>query len=593
MSYRQRCLAVETLEPRQVLSAVSIPVDLTAEPSEQVVVPVQIDDAEGIRGVEIEINYDTALLDANTDSVTAGSVWSAKGAEVVANVDDDAGKIAVWVFAAEGLEAGSGSLVEVEFAVSGDAVAGNSTTIDLAEVVINENEITLDPEPTAGDDSTDGLITFGDPDDETFTPVELGQVDFTRLDSLDPSTGELWFRLYAVRDGWLTVQATDEWAASELTVSLYEAADLDVPVATSDLQDGVPRLDYTVQQGQAYLLQVTGTASDVSLLLANLVQEAGTEITVYGTEDADVFVFNAAPSRELTINGVAYHYDDAEVSAVDFIGGEGRDVAWLFDSAGNENLEAWPDRATLTNDADDAVQDFVVEVQGVEDLLAYATAGGTDSAVLHGSEGADKLKSYEDSVRLRAKDSSYTLRAKRFDTIVADSGTGGKDMAVFNGSDGNDTFTYMGAELTGKLEGEGRDHAAIAFDSVVVRANDGEADVAHFTDIPDTNDVLYFKSHKTQLVSDDVKVTVRAFDQVYATASETGFDVARISDTSGDDHLVVEDDTVRLYRNNDGKLELLYEAVAFERVKAYSTGGDDTTDIGEHEIDLLLFGWDE
>ena len=592
MPHRQRCLTFETLDARRMLSAVSIPVDLTAEPSGQVVVPVEIDDAEYVRAVEIEINCDTELLDADNSSVTAGSIWTGTSAEVVANVDDSAGNIVVWIFAAEGLDAVSGNLVEIEFTASSDAVGGESTTIDLANVEINENAITLQAQPQPGIDSTDGLITFVSTGDETVTPIDLGQVDFKRLESLDPSAEELWYSLETTHEGWLTVQADEGWTANELTLQLVEPESPSVPIATSTLQDGTLRLDYNAEQGQTYLLHVTGTASNVNLLLANLVHEVGTAVSVYGTNDADVFVFDAATSRDITINGVVYHYEDTEVSTIEFAGREGRDVAWLYDSAGDESLEAWPDRATLTNATGDAVQDYVVDVTGIEDLLAYATRGGTDSAVCHGSEGGDKLKSYEESARLRAKDSSYTIRVKKFDTIVADSGSGGKDVAVFNGSDGNDTFTYLGADLTGRLEGEGRNHAAVEFDSLVVRAGNGEADVAHFTDIPEADDVLYLKSHKTQLVSDGVKVTARAFDQVYATASESGFDVARIYDTTGDDLLEVEGNTTRLYRNSGSELELLYEAVAFERVKAYSTAGNDTTEIDDHSIELYLYGWD-
>ena len=89
-----------------------------------------------------------------------------------------------------------------------------------------------------------------------------------------------------------------------------------------------------------------------------------------------------------------------------------------------------------------------------------------------------------------------------------------------------------------------RDHTALGFGSVVVRAGGGENDIAHFTDLPGpvegTDDVFYLKSHKTVLVNPNVKVTVRAFDEIHATASESGFDVARIYDTVGDDHLEVE-----------------------------------------------------
>ncbi len=703
MSYRRRCLGFETLDPRRVLSAVAIAADLSAEPSEQVVVPVAISDAENVRAAEITIQYDTALLDADSGSVTAGSVWTPGTAEVVASVDDEAGTLVVWVFAAEGLDSDSGSLVEIAFTVASDGAAGSSAAINLVEVVLNEGEIAVDPEPQAGQDSTDGQVavvapgadpgitvspttgmvtseagtvatftvvldseptadvvirlasddtTEGTPsaaelrftpdnweepqtvnvtgvddaiddgdvlytivtaaavsddenydgldaanvsvtneDDETFTAVDLGQVDFTCLRSLDPSAAELWFTLEAVRDAWLTVQAVDAWTTGELTFYLYQPTNLDVPIASSKLEDGKPRLDHQAQEGQTYLVQVTGTASNVSLVLVNLVHEDGTAITVYGTDGADEFVFSAAASRKITINDVVYQYEDSQVSTVDFDGGEGRDLVWLYDSAGDERLEAWPDRATLTSDSDDSVVDFVVQVSAVEDLLAYATVGGSDSAVLHGSEAVDKLKSYEDSVRLRAQDSSYTLRVKKFDTVVGDGGSGGSDLAVFSGSDGVDTFTYDGSGNSGRVQAEGRDHTASGFASLVARGASGGGDVANLTDVPGIDNVFYFRSHKTVLSSDNVKVTVRLYDEVHATAGGEGYNVARIYDTSGDDLLEVAGDTARLYTGT--QLDLLYEAIGFDRVKAYSSaGGADTTDIGEHTIDLYLDGWD-
>ena len=238
------------------------------------------------------------------------------------------------------------------------------------------------------------------------------------------------------------------------------------------------------------------------------------------------------------------------------------------------------------------VQDYLVEVSGIEDLLAYATRGGTDSAVFHGSAGNDKFKSYEEYVRLRAVDSRYTLRAKKFDTIVGDTGSGGKDLAVFNGSDGNDTFTYLGADNSTRLEGKRRDHTATGFRSVIAYSGGGVNDIAYFTDTPKTQDILYLRSHKAQLAGEDVKITARTFDHVYATASEGGFDIVRIYDTAGDEHLEVAGDTARLYRRNGAELDLLYEAIGFERVKAHRTQGNDTSDIGEHTMDLLFYGWD-
>jgi hypothetical protein len=447
---------------------------------------------------------------------------------------------------------------------------------------------------TVDDSSATGTILN---DDEDYIVVDLGHVDFRRLEGLNPGAGELWFRLETARDGWLTVQSVAQWTADRLTIRLFDPNDLNQPLAVSNASDSMPRIDHAAEEGQILLLKVTGSASDVSLLVANLVHEAGGIVTVYGTDQDDEFIFDAADSREVTINGVTYHYEDTEVSTVNFDGGSGTDLVWLYDSAGNENLEAWPGRVVFANRSGDSEQDYSVEAVGFEHMLAYATRGGSDSAILHGSEGSDKFKSYEDYVRLRAMNSIYSLRAKQFDSIVGDSGAAGRDVAVFNGTDGNETFTYSGGNNSARVQGKNRDHLAQGFISITVYGGGGQGDVAHFTDVPGpqgrTDDVLYFRSHKTQLVGQDVKVTARAFDEVHATASESGFDVARVYDTTGDDHLEIDGDTARLYRQNGDELDLLYEAVAFERVKAYRSEGNDTKNVRPHSIDLLLYGWDQ
>ena len=431
--------------------------------------------------------------------------------------------------------------------------------------------------------------------------VDLGQVDFRLLPNLSLA-GSRFYRFETVHDGTLSWQVDVPAPPKSAQLKLYDAD----PVATAGLTplaqsaldtDANQRIDWAVVAGEIYYVEVYGDNPKFDLRIANLVHHEDTAVTVHGTAKRDVFKFDAEVSREITINGIAYDYADTEVGTVTFEGGEERDIVWLYDSAGNESLEAWPDHAMFTNDTGDTEQDYIVRVSGIEDLLAYATRAGTDTAVFHGSQEADKLKSYEDFVRLRAKDSSYTMRAKKFDTVVGDGGSDGKDLAVFNGTDGDETFTYLGAHASATMEGMAREHVALRFGNVVARAGKAGDDVAHFTDIPgstdDANDVIYFKSHKTQLRGSDVKITARAFDQVYANASEDGFDVARIYDTAADEHLEVDGDTVRLYHYDVGQLELMYEAVAFERAKCYSTEGNDTKDVREHTIDLLLYNWDE
>ena len=171
MTLHRRLLGFETLETRRVLSGVvnpiltdtvfvNIPDNLTGSPGQQVVAPVNIDNAAGLRGVEIRINYDTQVFDVETSSVLLGSVWDDTDAEVMANVDDATGSIVAWVFTSEGPSHGTGNLVTIQFAVRDDASIGGSSRIDLERVQLNEGDIEVDPGPIPGPDSTDGRITL-------------------------------------------------------------------------------------------------------------------------------------------------------------------------------------------------------------------------------------------------------------------------------------------------------------------------------------------------------------------------------------------------------------------------------------------------
>ncbi len=216
-------------------------------------------------------------------------------------------------------------------------------------------------------------------------------------------------------------------------------------------------------------------------------------------------------------------YENSEFASVAFDGGDGLDLVWFYDSVGDETLEAWTDHATVTNGAGDGVWNFTVEVAGIEDLRAYARNGGTDSAVFHGSDGADKFKSYENSVRLRAVNSAYQLRAKFFDTVVCDGGSGGSDTAVFSNGEGADTFTYDGADALARLQGTDRDHSASGFSAVVVRSARDDGDTAQL-----------YESSATDL---DLLYEASGFDRVKAYSSSGGDDTTDIGENSLDLYL--------------------------------------------------------
>ncbi|MEO9590432.1 cohesin domain-containing protein [Rhodopirellula bahusiensis] len=158
---RSRRLSIQSLEGRRLLAAVNIPDDLTSAPDAIVSVPVNIDSATGVRGAEIRLSYDTSVLDLEADDIDFGSVWgTGSDTQVTANVDDAAGTVVIFVSASSALTDVSGSLVELPFSVVSDAVVDSTTVLDLTQVTLNEGQISVDPAPVSGTDSTDGLITI-------------------------------------------------------------------------------------------------------------------------------------------------------------------------------------------------------------------------------------------------------------------------------------------------------------------------------------------------------------------------------------------------------------------------------------------------
>jgi len=399
MHYPRR-FTFESLETRRVLSAVSIPVDLTAEPAEQVVVPVEITDSTDVRGVEIEITYDTELLDADDDSVTVGSVWSSSSADIVASVDDAAGTIVAWISAAEGLGSASGSLVEIAFTVSDDAVVGSTTTIDLTEVVINEDEISVSPEPAVGTDSTDGLITFTEPEDDT---------DDQDTDSQDTTQepNSLSGYVYIDRDGDGT-RDDDECGVPGVQITLYSTDDsgsdgslsvltqADGSYSFNDLAPGtyqlVERQPTALADGQDSTDAPDAIVADDNI--ANIALESGECFAENNFGEAGLHVeyvsirmfFASSPSpEECLLNTIVFaeehagytEFEDAIRSGVVISDGENTAPVANSDAysvTANEVLTIGADSGLLANDSDP---------EGDSLTVALATSPGNGSLTLN------------------------------------------------------------------------------------------------------------------------------------------------------------------------------------------------------------------
>ena len=156
MRYRHRALRHETLENRSLLAAVHIEGATMTTETSIVTVPVNIDDAGGLRAAEIRMEYDPTTLDVHPQDVRAGSVWLGK-ASAVASVDEKQGTIVAYVFGIDELKSRSGSLIDIQFAVRADSCS-TRVPVALTEVRLNEGQIEASTVPPIGAASVEGVI---------------------------------------------------------------------------------------------------------------------------------------------------------------------------------------------------------------------------------------------------------------------------------------------------------------------------------------------------------------------------------------------------------------------------------------------------
>ncbi len=92
---------------------VDIPDDIVGYLSSTKIVPVNIDDATGVQAFDLEITYDTSLLDLSNGDVSLGGLTSGWG--LTSNVNDTLGIAKVTGWGLGPLSGGEGSLLDLNF----------------------------------------------------------------------------------------------------------------------------------------------------------------------------------------------------------------------------------------------------------------------------------------------------------------------------------------------------------------------------------------------------------------------------------------------------------------------------------------------
>ena len=528
----------------------------------------------------------------------------------------------------------AGETRPITVSVGGDGKVELDETflVNLSTIVAGGRDVTL------GDGQGQGTITNDD------GPIDLGAVDFLELPGRDPSSGDIHYSLTTVSAGFLTVEAMFSGPPDSVTLSLRDSAGS--LLIDSSVVDGKQRLDWQAASGEAFVLDLSGTAGDVDLRLINLLDHTGSIVTIHGTAGPDTIDFNAQNSRDITVNGVLYAFADADLDTVNIEMGLGNDLLDIQGSPLSEELIVGPREGDGVQTATFAVTDpaasdpFTLTATGFEQLRAWSRTGDPDTATFHDSPSADKLKANgeEDFLVLRRKQgfAAFFRRAKLFEEVNVIADVASKnDLTIMVDSSGDDQFT-ADAEV-GSYELSGADYVFRVETSgnVVVRSEFGGTDSASFTDSSE-NDKFVGNPNKGRLFSLVVPfdITVRRFDNYEMDFPNGGIDKVRLTDSGQNDHFVGrpnestfqtrgvnftarqaeqvfvfselrdgETDTAELFDTNgndlleaDGSsaklsadrdsLELLYEVIAFEQVRAVSSTGTDNVEAAA--IDFLL-----
>jgi hypothetical protein len=391
-------------------------------------------------------------------------------------------------------------------------------------------------------------------------------------------------------------------------------------------------LDTTGNLDESQTVTITATdedgdSSETTFIVAQQIQHDGTTITVDGTDGDDLFEFDASayPSIRIALNGLLYSYDASEATDVIFDGGPGDDaviltgsdatdlayfypdhgtfqaaglylvtfsdvssttaygagddIAYMYDSPGADTFTVSPFAAEFTGPG------FAYETQGFMQNYGYATTddGEVDTAIMNDSAGNDKFKldrPQPDQFFGKMYRGDYFNRAKMFEVIEATSSSG-DDLARFFDSPGDDTFEAE--DGFGRMVGP--DFVVTAYNySQMIAFSDTGNDTANLTDSV-VDDTVRARGHKTEMYDtatkgDGYKIVVRGFGDVHlaATTPNGGYDVAKLHDTALDDLFEASPGEASLSKRlPGGSLDLLYHAVAFEQVRAYSLlGGSDT-----------------
>ena len=425
------------------------------------------------------------------------------------------------------------------------------------------------------------------------TAQDLGPLASAKIDNLDPSAGRVLLTFRTLNQGLLSLETLFAGPVDSVGMTLYDEFRNEQPLAVSSSFYENQRIDWLTEADTSYYLSISGSGDDVLLHLVNLVDVDDGAVVVRGTAGDDTLEFDVTASRNVTINGVLYEFDEATVESLAFEGGDGYDTAHLasVDPNANDSAEIWPDHGTFTSAG---VTATLTDVESIN----INSGDGEDTVVIHDSAGDDELFARAATSAVPVSSitiadygddpafvPTYSHSVANFENLTTDS-TAGTDVASFFDSDGDDEF--IGRQFETVLSGDGFNFRAENFQYTHGYAKAGGDDTA---ELYDTSQDDRFKgdSEYARMFHGIFQRRAKFFETVVAYATAGGTDDARLFDSPGNDQLTASPTETRL-RSDDAGYDLT--VVSFDEVLVRASSGYDTAAfIGGAGDDLLLHKW--
>lgn len=422
--------------------------------------------------------------------------------------------------------------------------------------------------------TTDGRVV-GEATEAIRLVHDFGPIDSTLTwTSTETSQGSFFHRLQTTRDARLTLEGRARKANHEIELQLYDADFR--PLDQSVTVGGSCRVEWDALPEETYYFSLRAPVAS-ELWALNAIAEKDWHTTVFGSAGHDTFQFNDRLGS-VSLNGFTYALKMNRFRELAYHGNGGDDEIVLYSSRdGDSTFTIEPGKLDASNSAGT----WAVGADGFSTLLAYST-GWQDKAILKDSPGSDKFKA-EPNVTKMLRHGDYYCRLKSFPEVRAVSESGGNDVALFYGSYTDDQLTAQRGEI--RLEGYQNDskgnhfnYSAAGFRNAQIRGMGGR-DVATMIDSA-LDDEIRARQHKVAMwagdeAAPDYQIVARNFSSVSLQAPNGGYDRAKLHDTAYEDSLELGANSARLHLHPE-KLDAMYEALAFEWVKCYSTTGKDT-----------------